>query len=166
MNKEQPKKIIFHDDDLEFIEDEKRALIQEMRPRWRRGIHLIMLFIIAGLVWAYFAKLDEVTRAPGKVIPSGKTQVIQYLEGGILSELLVHEGEIVKKGQTLLKIDDTRYTSEHQENRLKYLALLGSISRLRAEVKDQATIKFPAFLSKEAPDVVKSETNLFDFRRD
>lgn len=153
-------------DDIEFMDDEKRARIKESKPLFRRALHLIMLFIIMSLIWAYFAKLDEITRASGKVIASSKTQVIQYLEGGILAELLVKEGDIVNKGQILLKIDDTRFMSDHQENRRKYLALLGSISRLKAEVAGHKKIIFPQILITEAPEVIKSETNLFDFRRD
>ena len=152
--------------DIEFMDAEKQTHIKETKPYFRNAVHIIMLFFTIAIIWAYFAKLDEITRASGKVIPSSKTQVIQYLEGGILSEMLVNEGDVVEKGQVLLKIDDTRFTSDHQENRRKYLALLGSVTRLRAEATDQDEVEFPQLLIDEAPNVVQREKGLFKFKRD
>lgn len=66
----------------------------------------------AGVIWAHFAELDEVKRGNGRVVPSRQIQVLQSLEGGIVREILVHEGTIVKEGEVLMKIDDTRFASE------------------------------------------------------
>ena len=74
-----------------------------------------MLAFIAAITWASRAPLDEVTIGTGRVIPSSQIQVVQNLEGGILSEILIREGEIVKEGQTLLRIDDTGAASTFRE---------------------------------------------------
>ena len=66
---------------------------------------LVFAFIIIALIWANFAVLDEVTMATGQVIPTSQTQIIQSLDGGILRDLLVHEGDVVNKGQILMHID-------------------------------------------------------------
>jgi len=76
-----------------------------------RGLfYLIVIFFFVSLVWGTFAMLDEVTVGSGKVVPSSQVQVIQNLEGGILTELVVHEGEVVKKDQVLVRLSDTKST--------------------------------------------------------
>ena len=121
-------------DDIEFMRETSAAAL--LGPR--QFSHLILwgtlLFVVVGLIWAYFANLDEVTSGEGKVIPSSQVQIIQNLEGGILAELLVHEGEAVEKDQVLLKIDDTRFSSSYREGRSKYVALTAKAARLDAEV--------------------------------
>jgi adhesin transport system membrane fusion protein len=97
-------------------------------------------FVIIAIIWANFATLDEVTRGSGKTIPSGHIQVIQNLEGGILLEILVKEGEVVEKGQTLLKLDAVRFTSSYNETQFKYYELLATTARLTAEVNKQEMI--------------------------
>ena len=77
----------------------------------RRLIHLFLLLLIVMIVWSYYAEIDELVKGQGKVIPSKQLQVIQNLEGGILSELLVDEGQQVMKGEVLLRLDDTQFNS-------------------------------------------------------
>src|SRR4030067_1538050 len=90
-------------DDIEFMRETSAAALLGPRVFSHLILWGTLLFILVGSVWAYFAKLDEVTSGEGKVIPSSQVQVIQNLEGGILSELLVHEGEAVGKDQVRLK---------------------------------------------------------------
>jgi adhesin transport system membrane fusion protein len=104
--------------------------------------------------------LDEVTRGEGKVIPSSKIQVIQNLEGGILSEVLVSEGELVEKGDVLLKIDDTRFSSTFDETKLKYWELLARASRLEAESQGKE-LELPEELVKERPSLAAAERSLY-----
>ena len=89
----------------------------------RNFTHLILwcscAFIVVAITWAYFAKLDEVTSADGKIIPSQQVQVIQNLEGGIVKEVFVKEGEIVNQNQLLAQIDDIRFSSDYQEGKLE-----------------------------------------------
>jgi adhesin transport system membrane fusion protein len=100
--------------------------------------HLIIwvsfLSLVIFLVWAYFAKLDQVTRAPGSVIASSRTQVIQSQEGGILEELLVKEGDTVEAGQVLAKIERTRAETAYLEMRAKAVGLAATAARLKAEI--------------------------------
>lgn len=107
------------------------------RPRF--SSHLILwttvVFFIAMGVWARYATFDEVTRGAGKVIPSRQVQVVQNLEGGIVSEILVKEGDVVKKDQVLLRIDDTRFASPYRESQMKSTELEAKIARLNAEIQ-------------------------------
>ncbi len=96
---------------------------------------LTVLIVASGLFWAYHAELSEVTRSEGRIIPSGQVRVVQNLEGGIVAELPVKEGERVERHQVLLRIDDTRFAASFRENRLQALALRARIARLEAEAE-------------------------------
>ncbi|MBM3387063.1 MAG: biotin/lipoyl-binding protein, partial [Betaproteobacteria bacterium] len=111
---------------IRTVEDDERRTSTALV--WTTGITLL-----AALLWAGFFQLDEITRAQGKVIPSSREQVIQSLDAGVLSELLVREGSSVDKGQVLLRIDDTRSGAVYREAQEKYLALSAMATRLRAE---------------------------------
>ncbi len=104
-----------HPDDAEFMSEVSAATLESVHRAGHSLLLLSIAFFIAAGWWAYETTLDEVTRGQGKVIPSSKIQIIQNLEGGILSEVLVKEGEMVEKGQILLKIDDTRFASSFRE---------------------------------------------------
>ncbi len=96
---------------------------------------ITVIFTITAITWANYAMLDEVNRGLGKVIPSQKIQVIQNLEGGIVAEILVKEGEIVEQGQVLLRIDDTRFAVSVRENQVTSATIKAKIARLTAEAK-------------------------------
>jgi len=128
-----------------------------------RLITISTALILVTLVWAWFGVLDEVSTGTGKVIPSSRDQVIQSLEGGILTELYVHEGDKVKAGQIVARLDATRSESNVGESAARYRAALAAASRLRAEVNDQKLV-FPAELNN-FPDLIASETRLYKTRR-
>jgi len=151
-------------DDAAFMSDARAAVIRESHPFAAATLYLTALFIIVALAWAAWADLDEVAVGTGKVIPSSQVQVIQNLEGGILSELSVAEGQVVSKDQVLLRLDDTRFTSNFRETRAKRLSLLAAIARLTAEARG-ATPAFPAEVVRDAPQIVKSELDLYANRR-
>lgn len=130
------------------------------RPILWACVGVVAIFI----VWAAWAKVDEVARGEGKVIPNSRVQVIQSLEGGILAELLVREGQVVDAGQPLAQLDDTRFTTATQETASQVKALTAAIARLEAEVLGSTAISFPD--SIPAGDaVVASEQALFRARR-
>ena len=131
-------------------------------PRYLIAVVMIFaLFVIAAIVWMNWAKIDVVIRGTGKVSPASQVQNIQSLEGGIISEILVVEGQAVKAGQSLIKISDVAFSSSFEENRLLYLELSARSSRLTAEAFAHA-FKPEAEVSEEAPLLIKSEKSLFD----
>lgn len=109
---------------------------------------VILAFIIISLFWAKYAILDEVTTGHGKVIPSREVQIIQNLEGGIVREILVTEGQVVDKGQVLMKIDDTRFSANYKEIRKKMATLKIDIARLEAELNMKPFTIPPALKEK------------------
>jgi adhesin transport system membrane fusion protein len=117
---------------------------------------LTVLLVATAGVWANYATLDEVTRGTGKVIPSHHVQTVQDLEGGIISEILVKEGDVVEKGQVLLRIDDTRFASSYRESQVKSSALQAKIARLTAEVEGNP-FKLPNNLKPAEKEFVISE---------
>eukprot|EP01132_Coremiostelium_polycephalum_P013826 gene13826-16814_t len=119
--------------------------------------------LIAFGAWAYFFEVDEVSTGSGKVIPTSREQIIQSLEGGIVTELNVGEGDIVKNGQTLARLDPTKTESNFDESAAKYRASLASVARLQAEV-DGEPLLFPPELERY-PALVRAETDLFNTRR-
>jgi len=131
-------------------------------PRYLIAVVMIFaLFVIAAIVWMNWAKIDVVIRGAGKVSPASQVQNIQSLEGGIISEILVVEGQRVQAGQSLIKISDIAFSSSFEENRLLYLELLARSSRLQAEAFGRAFEPEPE-VSEDAPHLVKSEKSLFD----
>ena len=125
---------------------------------WIIGIGLLVL-----LTWAWLFKLEEVSTGTGKIIPSSKEQVIQSLDGGILTKLNVKEGEIVERGQVLAQLDPTRFESNVGESESLLIASRATSARLRAEVTG-APLVFPEEVLKY-PKLVKEETALYQSRR-
>jgi membrane fusion protein, adhesin transport system len=164
IKKDNPLEHLSHEDENLLDESKKAFLIES--PKWASGLlYSIAAFIVIGLIWAKFAILDEVTVGQGKVIPSSKVQVIQNLEGGILAAIYVKEGDTVKKGQVLLRIDDTRFTSNYREGLSKYLSLLATVSRLTAEEKDAKEVTYPKVIKENSPELIERENELFMQRR-
>jgi adhesin transport system membrane fusion protein len=131
--------------------------------RSRSIIYVTLLSFVVFFVWAYFSSLVEVSTGVGKVIPSSKDQVIQSLEGGILSELLVSEGDIVEAGQILARLDPTQTESGVEESAAQYRASLAKASRLRAELEERALI-FPKELN-DYPNLILEEKRLYNSRK-
>lgn len=125
----------------------------------------ICLFVVVFVVWAAGAEIDELARGEGKVIPSKQLQLVQNLEGGIVSEILISEGSRVEPGQVLIKIDDTLFESDYQESRFRVTELQVREARLRAEIGGDDEVQFAAELERKIPDLVKEERSLFKRRR-
>jgi len=153
-----------HPDDAEFMSEVSAATLESIHRAGHSLLLLTVAFFIAAGWWAYETTLDEVTRGDGKVIPSSKIQVIQNLEGGILSEVLIAEGQIVEKGQVLLKIDDTRFSSSFRETQLKYWELLARTARLKAESEGNKLV-MPEEVLREKPNLAANETSLYNSRQ-
>lgn len=151
---------------LDYDEDKRRYNDQINDAEIVRSSRIIwagFLLLIALLVWSYFAVLVEVSTGTGKVVPTSKEQVIQSLEGGIISELYVKEGDVVEKDQVLVQLDLTKTEANVEESAAKYRAGLASIARLKAEV-DGSDLEFPDEL-KNFPSLTASETRLYNTRK-
>jgi len=154
-----------NESDLDYIADCRAAFLEEKMPYAKVLLAAIALFIIAFLIWASQAEVNEITRGHGKIIPSGSTQIAQSLEGGILAEVKVAEGQIVEKGQELVRIDDTAFSATYRESLAERYMLLATVARLDAETTDAFEIAFPAQIVAERPDLVETESLLFEARR-
>ncbi|MGL5949000.1 MAG: HlyD family type I secretion periplasmic adaptor subunit [Aeromonas sp.] len=129
-----PRGHVIDDDDLAYIDDSAAAVLEHTPKGARQLLWCAALFCFIALIWAAVAQLDEVTVGQGKVIPSRQLQVIQNLEGGIVKEIFVKEGDVVEKGQMLLRIDDTRFRSDFQEREQEVNTLQGDVARLKSEM--------------------------------
>ncbi|MEN0039555.1 MAG: HlyD family type I secretion periplasmic adaptor subunit [Cellvibrio sp.] len=153
-----------HEQPKDWVTDSDWAKLQQEPIRARLLLRVMALIIFLLLVWAAFAKLDEVARGEGKVIPSSQLQVIQSFDGGVVQEVLVREGQVVEKGELLLRIDPTRFISTFRENRAEYLSLQARASRLQA-LTSSTPLGFADDLIADAPDIVNHERNLYESNR-
>lgn len=145
----------------------KRSMqVTELEPPLPKAslfIWIICIGLAVLLLWAWLFKLEEVSTGTGKVVPSSKEQVVQTLEGGILTTLNVREGEIVNRGQVLAQLDPTRFASNVGESESLLVSSLATSARLRAEVNGTPLV-FPEEVLKE-PKLVQQETALYNSRR-
>lgn len=131
----------------DFVADADTALLQQDPLRARMILKAVTLIFLVLLLWAAIAEVDEITRGEGKVIPSRSLQVLQSLDGGIVTEILVQEGQEVTQGQVLLRLDQTRFVSNLRENQSQYYSLLAKAARLRA-LSDGKAFVVPQELAK------------------
>ncbi len=116
------------------------------------------------VIWSCFAKLDEVSTAPGEVVPEGQVKVIQHLEGGVVQEIYVHEGDTVKEGQKLMEIALPVSAGNKDELQVRMDGLQVALARMHAEADGVQPI-FPADLVKRRPDLVEAERKNFQARQ-
>jgi adhesin transport system membrane fusion protein len=128
-----------------------------------RIVQVALAVVVLLLVWAAFATVEEVTRGEGRVIPSRQLQVVQSLDGGVVSEILVREGEVVEANQLLLRIDETRATSGVRENAAQGFALRARQARLRALAEGTA-FRPPATDGAEEQRIMDEERRLYEAR--
>jgi len=124
-------------------------------------LYAIAASFLAFVIWANISEVDEVTRGEGKVIPFSEVKQIQNLEGGIIEELMVNEGDIVNKNEVILKIRSVEASSNYEASYKRYLGLKASIARLRAE-SEGAVLSFDQEVIEFAPDAMKTETESFE----
>lgn len=161
-NQKDIKKLsVKDDDDLEYINSVSSAMLMHTTFGTRLMLWVGAIVIIWLISWAYYAEIDALTRGQGKIIPSHQIQVIQNLEGGIVSDILVEEGDSVKKGDILVKIDDTGFVSNFAESQLRYDELQAKTIRLLAEstAKD---FKVTKAIRKKSPLLIKHEESLYN----
>ncbi len=152
-------------DDLNYIDDIKQALLEEKSRSLGYVVIGITTLTLCLIIWASLAIVDEMTIAEGVIIPSTKIKKVQSLEGGIVSQVLVQEGEFVEKGQTLLRLDDVQFKSTYLEEQARYFPILTKIARLRAEISDSDRITWPKEINAAHRDLIEREQKLFQTRR-
>ena len=129
-------------------------------------ILLVAIFSSCALVWASFAKVDEISRADGRIIPTGKTQIVQSGVSGVVDEIFVRTGQHVKKGQILVRLDDTTTASSAGEVEAKVRALEVQIERLRHEagLQPNQTFNCPETVVAVEPEICENEHRLMNAR--
>jgi len=144
--------------------DSHRAFIEQQPLRARALLYAVAVVVVVLVIWSALAKIDEVTRGQGRVIPSRQIQVIQSQDGGVVTEIRVREGETVEKGQLLVLLDQTRSGATFRENRAEYQAVMVKAARLRAVADNTEFV--PGLVFVEAvPLIVKQEAALFEYSR-
>ena len=153
-----------HKQDTEFMPEVDGAILEDSPWFTRVTVWVVSACLITALLWANFAVLEEVTTGEGKAIPSSKVQVIQNLEGGIVTEIFVREGQVVEKGDVLMRLDDTRFLSNQGEAEADRLALIARIERLTAEAEGRS-IAMPQEILSQAPQLAEDELALYRSRQ-
>lgn len=148
------------EEDLEYMNSVSSAMLMHTTLKTSIMLWTGAFAIIWLIYWAYNAEIDALTRGQGKIIPFHQLQVIQNLEGGIVSEILVQEGESVKKGDILVKIDDTSFLSNFAESQLRYNELQAKTIRLLAESSGKP-FKVTKEIKKNSPNLIKHEKSLY-----
>lgn len=152
------------DTEVDWVQDADWARLKQEPLRARFILRWLGLLLVLFVVWAAIARVDEVTRGSGKVTPSRQVQVIQAVDGGIVSEILVREGQSVEAGQLLFRIDATRFVSSVRENRVQYLALLTKAARLKA-LAEGSPFEAPPEAVQEDPQLLEQERSLYQAKR-
>ncbi|WP_111977779.1 HlyD family type I secretion periplasmic adaptor subunit [Algibacillus agarilyticus] len=165
--------------ELKYVDDLNAAILLRTPHNSKHVIYSIGLFIVCAIIWAGFAKIDEVTVGQGKVIPSQQIQVVQNLEGGILKHIYVKEGDIVQIGEQLLTIDETRFLSDYREQETQRFTLGAREYRLRQElnsvvikiINNQSIVEindeklsFPNLDPSKHADLINRQQSIYDER--
>lgn len=150
--------------DTDFMEELEAAT--RLKPSESSHFMLIAVtaLIAAFVIWSSLSEIEEITHGGGQVVPTQEIQVVQSLEGGILSELLVHEGDMVKKSQILLKVSDVAFASEERGTEARSLALKAKKARLEAEAKGVEFV-VPQEIVEKFPDIARNEEALHHSRQ-
>lgn len=151
-------------DDIQFMEELEAAV--RLKPSTTSNLMLVSVtaLVVFMLGWMAFSQIDEMTHGEGQVVPSSEIQIVQSLEGGVLQELMVAEGEIVKKDQPLAKISDVAFASEERGTAARQESLLVKKARLTAEANG-TEFSIPADLSAKVPDIARNEEQLYQSRQ-
>ncbi|MBI3368905.1 MAG: HlyD family type I secretion periplasmic adaptor subunit [Burkholderiales bacterium] len=149
--------------DAAFLSPLGAAQMVEPTPGAAWAIYLMLLIVACAIGWAAVARVDMITRADARVVPDGREQVIASLEGGILRELKVREGEQVSAGQELALLDPTRVEAQQNEGQAKRIAVRGAVARLQAEANGRALVFPPEVLMHK--EVVSGETESYQARQ-
>jgi len=159
--KKDRRKQSVNEKELEFLNSRSAAVLEQTALHSKIFLWIVILTVAVAIFWMDRTMLDEVVKGYGKIVPSGKVKSIQNLEGGIIKEIMVKEGDSVKKGQPVLKIEDVFYSSSHEKNRLKYDELFAKSIRLRAEAFSKPFVE-PKKMENGLTELIEKERNLYE----
>lgn len=137
-------------------------LFEETQWNYYTSIIPIMLFFICFITWAFFSEIDEVVRGAGKIVPSSQTKILQNLEGGIISNIQVKEGDTVKKGQIIYTLSNEFFKADLKVKELDLLSFKASAIRLKASIDENKKVNFPKNLENKIPDIIENEKRIFN----
>jgi membrane fusion protein, adhesin transport system len=150
-------------EDAAYLSSIKAAHTAESLPHATWALYLMLAAVVCAITWAALSRVDEITKAEGRVIPDGREQVIASLEGGILRALMVQEGQQVEVGQELAQLDPTRFEAQQNEGQIKRVAVQATVARLTAEARGGEP-RFPKEVLA-VPRLVQAEMEAFEARR-
>lgn len=151
-------------DRQDFVADADWAIMEQSPKRPRLFLWTIGSFMVVAILWSAFATINQSARGEGKVVPVSQIQRLQSLDGGVLSKILVKEGDIVERGQLLLQVDNTRFVSSLRESQVQNVALQAKAARLRA-LAEGSVFNLPEEVRAAAPDIARQEMDLYQSRR-
>jgi adhesin transport system membrane fusion protein len=154
----------YSDLDIAYMQSLSAAVVQRSPKYLVITVSIITVFVLVAILWMNWAEIDVVVRGSGKVIPARQVQVIQSLEGGIVSEILVEEGDQVESNQPVIKISDIAFSSSFEENRLLYYELLAKSARLKPE-SHGGDFEHNEKVATVFPELLESEKSLFESNR-
>ncbi|MBZ0334551.1 HlyD family type I secretion periplasmic adaptor subunit [Marinobacter sp. AL4B] len=152
----------FSNSSRHWSQDADQAIEANKTLRARSLLYGIVLTFTLLIVWAAFAPIDEVTRGEGKVIPSRQLQIVQSVDGGVIDALFVKEGDVVDKGDLLVRIDPTRFVANYEESNVRAFALEAKVARLKALIDRQPLeLAFGEAVSPEQVQVLNQEQGYY-----
>jgi len=146
--------------ELHFLNSRSAAVLERTALQSRLFLWIMFLTIAVLLIWMDHTMVDEVVKGSGKIVPSGRIKSIQNLEGGIVKEILIKEGDVVKKGQPLLKMQDLFFSSTYEKNELKFDELYAKSLRLKAEAYSRSFQK-PENMTENLKNEIEKELSLY-----
>lgn len=155
----------YSEEDYAYMRSLSSAVLENTPKKTSILLWFWIIIIIALISWASYTKIDEIVRAQGKIIPSSENQMIQNLEGGIVKEILVSEGDVVKAGDILIKIGNQKSQSSYESNYLKSLELKARVIRLTAESNSQSFF-IDKNQDKDFLEYVASERKLYNINHE
>jgi len=155
-----PDNISLNKNDYEYMKSLSAAVAFSSSKKLHVGLISFFVTMVLFITWAAFAEIDEIARGNGKVVPSGQNQIVQNLEGGIIQEIFVKEGDSVEKGQTLIRISNEKGISTALSNELKSYYLQAKIQRLNAELS-RTPFEYTKSENEELNEFLDNENELF-----
>jgi len=150
----------------DFLPEREAISGRQHSPLATITVATVAAFVVLFLLWSGFSQVEQFAVAGGQVRPDGRVKVVNHPDGGRVADILVREGDIVKAGQTLFRLDPELLQTEVSKNTGQWQQFAADAARLEAEAARANSIAFPDVLRAERPDLIANQTRLFEARRD